>query len=190
MRASVRDVVSGFSVVSRPPSTGNLNTHPFVDGSWNTDNGAKLLNQKGPDGAALAAAFIENGSTSTHGLYVAVSAITAIQSYTLTLYARSLIGARGLIPYVYSTTYADVAAAYVDLKSGRQAFGTVSVGSFTSVSAVTYKLPNGWVRVMLTFTGKVDTGFNLSIQSLLLPTTPTFAGDGQSSFSLWGVDIR
>lgn len=129
-----------------------------------------------PDGTVTADKLVEDTTASnTHFVSPANTSVTAGNTYTLSVYAKS--GTRTQVALSFSGNLA--AQAYFDLNSGSVIYG---IGQIVAVGG-------GWYRCSITAIAS-GTGSAASYMVLSSNTTTTYTGDGVSGLYIWGAQLE
>ena len=138
-----------------------------------------------PDGTTTADSITEDSATSEHWLQsTTVGTVTANSVCTASCYAKQSVGSRKLL-LLLSDNETGNAYGLLDLSNGNASTLTAD-GEWTSVSASSETLANGWYRLILTGTLGA-TRDNLRLYVALSDGTTSYAGNGTSTIHVWGA---
>jgi hypothetical protein len=162
---------------------------------WSGSGATLALNNKFSPGCATTAALVtENSSTSSHGANSpSISGATTAVTYKLTWFAAQVVGTRNQNATIFSTAFSSGANAGINLSTCAINVAGNVFGSFTSPTSVgsgpfAYGGLN-YCKMVLSFTGIVDTGFGDIQMAAMSGTTSSYTGDGTSANAIWGVTI-
>lgn len=128
-------------------------------------------------------------SSVTHDLVVNTSVVTAVQTYTAVFYAKRVVGTLNVQAIIFSSDFGSSISIGVDLSNCTINVAVGGGGSFTSRSGSVSVAQNGWCRIQLSYTGKVDTN---TIPDILPAsgTSATYTGNSSDAIGIWGFDLR
>jgi hypothetical protein len=172
-------------------SRSNLITYSeqFNDAGWAKVDAGITTNTSAttaPDGSNNAEKLVENTSNSTHLVYAGSSALTAGQSYVISVYVKAAERTFASIGSVTSSS-----GTGINLSTG--ALVNVNVPGWTTASTRSViNIGNGWYRVTVTVSSA--TGNNSLFDSIRIftnnGTTTTYTGDGTSGIYIWGAQLE
>lgn len=181
--------LNGTCSAVAPLSGGTYDTNTLA--SWSTQR-ASIVNNGGglsPNCIPNATSVVEDTSNNTHDVYFQVVSSWLAQPTTLTFYVKTVIGSRSVVMYIDSSSFASDVHVTVNPQSCAITDGPTADGTWTSPSATVRRIGGGWCKVTLTITIGVDTSLYIN-PFLASGITASYQGDGVSSISIWGVDIR
>ena len=161
----------------------------FDNAAWTKTNAGITTNTSAttaPDGSNNAEKLVENTSNSTHLVYAGSSALTAGQSYVISVYVKAAERTFASIGSVTSGS-----GTGIDLSTG--ALVNVNVPGWTTASTRSViNIGNGWYRVTVTVSSA--TGNNSLFDSIRIftnnGTTTNYTGDGTSGIYIWGAQLE
>lgn len=173
------------------PTGGAFNPGPTWP-SWVTSQLAAFsLNAiKAPDCSNAGAVMLENSATNLHQITRNPAIVTAIQTYTETIYIGRAVGSRNIqLDNYNSSGFTSNARLSVDLGTCTISVAASVSGAFINPSATAARSTLEYCKITLTWTGIVDTSVDFFF-NMLNGTTASYAGDSTSSVKIWGMDFR
>lgn len=135
-----------------------------------------------------AATLIETGATSDHSLGTGIASM-GTGAKTLTFFVKS-VGSRSVRLNFYNfdfTTYVTLMVSPMGVIDGGNTF--ITGAGFTGLATTITPSPNGWYKVVATFTVASASVMNPYFY-LWNGAATSYAGDSASGVQLWGLDIR
>jgi hypothetical protein len=173
-----------------------VRSEEFDNASWTTNKTAITVaadQALAPNGTTTAESLVPDsgitigtGSTNTfirQDITKAASAIT----YTLSFYAKAFGYTAIRIVQRDNASSSNFSAVTFSLSDGSILNGPTTAGTFTSASASTVALANGWYRCQLTFTTGTETANRILVVPAASTNTTT---DGTSGIYIWGAQIE
>lgn len=176
-RATTATRVNSSGLVDLVPYNLFAWSEMFSDASWTKTRASITPNTtSAPDGTLTADSLIENNTTSTHSLSVAVNVVDS--SYTVSVYAKA--NQRNWINITWLSTAN--ASAFFNISNGT--LGTIGSAATATITSV----GNGWYRCTMTAT--LAAGSNtLAYYLASADNTLTYTGDSVSGFFIWGAQL-
>jgi hypothetical protein len=145
-----------------------------------------------PDGSVTADKLVENSSTNTHRVYQAVSKAGSSIQYTASMFFKA---AERTFAHLRMTDSIEDDRAGVGINLSTGEVGTPYVGGgspFTSVSASSQALADGWYRLTLTATTDTDTTVQVWAFTAdgLTSASCSTNGNGVNGVFVWGAQLE
>jgi len=181
-------VATGCVATNAP--TGGIYDNATLSG-WALSNATLSTNQLiAPDCTETASTVVEDITTNTHAAYVQVTHTFTAAAFTFSGYLQRGVGTRNAWPEVSNSTVSSTLYVYISLDSCTVISGPTTTGAaFTLTSATATLQSNGWCKFTLGGT-ITDTSVFLAANLLSGTSTKSYTGDGSSSVSYWGIDLR
>lgn len=142
-----------------------------------------------PDGTLSSDKIIVDNSISigNSNLLQNISKAATATTYTYTIYSK-VAELNAILVYVRDTgSVSNRATVTFSLSSGAISTAATAFGTFTSASATSTSVGNGWYRFSLTFTSGTETAISARVYpSDSVKTT----GDGYSGLYIWGAQFE
>lgn len=161
----------------------------FDNAAWTKGRATIVSNATiAPDGTLTADRIVDNTVSGTHRAFQAISKAASALTYTASCYFKAAELSYAQIR-VAETGETNGAGAVINLATG-QALGTY--GAFTSMSAVSTSVGNGWYRLEFTFTTLTDTSLTFYVNTATGGTlgSPAYVGTGYSGVYIWGAQLE
>lgn len=171
-----------------------LQSQTFDNASWTKSRSSITADAVvAPNGTTTADKLVEDSSaTTTHRTHQGVTKAASAIQYTASIYLKAAERTFGQLTLT-DATEDDGAQVFINLSDGTLSTPAARVGAgggFTSISATTATLANGWYRVSLTATTDTDTTVRLWVHTATSLANASYTGDGTSGIYLWGAQLE
>lgn len=161
----------------------------FTDAGWQAVGTTATTGTPAAPTCGAGITSVDDTSTGFHSTQRGGSGSMPASTYTLTVFAKRVVGTRNLGVVAFDPTFSSNAFSQIDL--GACSVHASGGSAFTVISA-TAATVNGWCKIGLTFTtpANYNTGINPQFLHEDGSFSNTYSGDGTSSIALWGFDVR
>jgi hypothetical protein len=150
--------------------------------TWSTFNSdTSLISQVAPNGDPSAYSLVENTSTNAHSVFQSI-AFAGTTNYTFSVFVKA--GSRNFASLVEQSSGGTVRRTFFNLSTGE--VGTKNA----SHTASTQQLPNGWWRLIISFTSGTASNANIAIELASADNVASYLGNGSGNAFIWGAQLE
>jgi hypothetical protein len=150
--------------------------------TWSTFNSStELISQVAPNGDPSAYSLVENTSTNAHSVFQSI-AFAGTTNYTFSVFVKA--GSRNFASLVEQSSGGTVRRTFFNLSTGE--VGTKNA----SHTASTQQLPNGWWRLIISFTSGTASNANIAIELASADNVASYLGNGSGNAFIWGAQLE
>ena len=150
--------------------------------TWSTFNSStSLISQVAPNGDPSAYSLVENTSTTQHSIFQSI-AFAGTTNYTFSVFVKA--GSRNFASLVEQSSGGTIRRTFFNLSTGE--VGTKNA----SHTASTQQLPNGWWRLIISFTSGSAASANIAIELASADNVSSYLGNGSGNAFLWGAQVE
>jgi hypothetical protein len=124
---------------------------------------------------------VENTSTAQHSIFQSI-AFAGTTNYTFSVFVKA--GSRNFASLVEQSSGGAVRRTFFNLSTGE--VGTKNA----SHTASTQQLPNGWWRLIISFTSGTAANANIAIELASADNVSSYTGNGSGNVFLWGAQLE
>jgi hypothetical protein len=139
------------------------------------------LSQVAPNGNPSAYSLVEDTSTTPHAIYQSI-AFAGTTNYTFSVFVKA--GSRNFASLVEQSSGGAVRRTFFNLSTGE--VGTKNA----SHTASTQQLPNGWWRLIISFTSGAASSNNIAIELASADNVSSYLGNGSGNVFIWGAQLE
>jgi hypothetical protein len=139
------------------------------------------LSQVAPNGDPSAYSLVEDTSTTPHAIYQSI-AFAGTTNYTFSVFVKA--GSRNFASLVEQSSGGAVRRTFFNLSTGE--VGTKNA----SHTASTQQLPNGWWRLIISFTSGAASSNNIAIELASADNVASYLGNGSGNAFIWGAQLE
>jgi hypothetical protein len=150
--------------------------------TWSTFNSStSLISQVAPNGDSSAYSLVESIGLGIHSIFQTI-AFASTTNYTFSVFVRA--GTRDFVSLVEQSSGNTIRRTFFNLSTG--AVGTKNA----SHTASTQQLPNGWWRLIISFTSGAAANANIAIELASADNVSSYLGNGSGNVFLWGAQVE
>jgi len=150
--------------------------------TWSTFNSStSLISQDAPNGDPSAYSVVENTGPNEHSIFQSI-AFAGTTNYTFSVFVKA--GSRNFVSLVEQSSGGAVRRTFFNLSTG--VVGTKNA----SHTASTQQLPNGWWRLIISFTSGTAASANIAIELASADNVSSYIGNGSGNVFLWGAQLE
>jgi hypothetical protein len=150
--------------------------------TWSTFNSSiPLISQVAPNGDPSAYSLVENTGSGTHSIFQSI-AFAGTTNYTFSVFVKA--GSRNFASLVEQSSGGAVRRTFFNLSTGE--VGTKNA----SHTASTQQLPNGWWRLIISFTSGTASNANIAIELASADNVSSYLGNGSGNAFTWGAQLE
>jgi hypothetical protein len=150
--------------------------------TWSTFNSStSLISQVAPNGDSSAYSLVESIGLGIHSIFQTI-AFASTTNYTFSVFVRA--GTRDFVSLVEQSSGGTIRRTFFNLSTG--AVGTKNA----SHTASTQQLPNGWWRLIISFTSGAAASANIAIELASADNVSSYLGNGSGNVFLWGAQLE
>jgi hypothetical protein len=150
--------------------------------TWGTFNSStSLISQVAPNGDPSAYSLVENTGPGAHSIFQSI-AFAGTTNYTFSVFVKA--GSRNFASLVEQSSGGAVRRTFFNLSTGE--VGTKNA----SHTASTQQLPNGWWRLIISFTSGTAASANIAIELASADNVSSYLGNGSGNVFLWGAQLE
>jgi hypothetical protein len=139
------------------------------------------LSQVAPNGGPSAYSLVEDTSTTPHAIFQSI-AFAGTTNYTFSVFVKA--GSRNFASLVEQSSGGAVRRTFFNLSTGE--VGTKNA----SHTASTQQLPNGWWRLIISFTSGSASSNNIAIELASADNVSSYLGNGSGNVFIWGAQLE
>lgn len=159
--------------------------------AWTANQSVLTLNQVSSPACTISGANLREDATASaqHRVFNQPTVTLIASAHTVTLFAKQTVGTRNIEIDIDDSGFASGLFSYFNLSTCAPINGSSGVfGAWTLYSA-SATLVGGWCEMVANFTATVSVNPFIFVY-LVSGTSDTYNGDGVSTNSIWGLDLR
>jgi len=150
--------------------------------TWSTFNSStSLISQVAPNGDPSAYSLVESVGLGIHSIFQSI-AFAGTTNYTFSVFVKA--GSRDFVSLVEQSSGGVIRRTFFNLSTGE--VGTKNA----SHTASTQQLPNGWWRLIISFTSGTAASANIAIELASADNVSSYLGNGSGNAFLWGAQLE
>jgi len=150
--------------------------------TWGTFNSStSLISQVAPNGDTSAYSVVENTGSGAHSIFQSI-AFAGTTNYTFSVFVKA--GSRNFASLLEQSSGGSIRRTFFNLSTGE--VGTKNA----SHTASTQQLPNGWWRLIISFTSGAAASANIAIELASADNVSSYVGNGSGNIFLWGAQLE